>query len=231
MTRSDIIAPIGEPAGSKISNFLAVPDTTTWGFVRDALAAIDSVHGDGILPTIAVHRGSSDDPAAYVFDRTNGRALRIEARDITSYPRIAVIHEIGHFLDQHALGTPGRFASVSGQIPGVSEAIDKTAAIAGLRGRLGRRYAIITGPRGRRRREGVSRNFVQYLLEPEEQFARAYAQFIVVAHGGEILHRELDSLRTNPIAQGVYFQQWRDDDFMPVNQAFDVLFRRRGWIT
>lgn len=213
-----------------ISGRLDIPESADWDFVREALAAINSVHGDGALPTIPVVRNQSRNPAEYIFDRTDGRALRIEARNVTSFPHFIVIHEVGHFLDHQTLGTQGRFASAEGWLSEIMEAIRGSAAISGLHGRIGKRYAMVINAHGRRQRENVSQHHVRYLLEPEEQFARAYAQYIAIRSGDATLLAELSNRRGSILVQRVYYEQWQDTDFVPIAQAFDRLLRRQGWI-
>lgn len=212
-----------------VSTCVEVPDGGMWNFVRESLDAIDHVHSDGALPTIPIVSTQSRNPGLYEFRATDGQALRIRIREIGSHPRLAFVHEIGHFLDHQTLGTSGRFASATGRLPDLMRAIDRSQSVARLRVRAKRHFAFITDVRGRRMREVVESNIVRYMLLPEECFARAYAQYIAARSGDERLIEELENVRANVYAQQVYYEQWDDDSFAHIADAFDWLFRQRGW--
>jgi hypothetical protein len=196
------------PAEIPVSNCVDVPDGQAWDFVREPLAAIDHVHHDGALPTIPVISTQSRDPGRYEFRLTGGQPLRIRIREIGSHPRLAFVHEIGHFLDHQALGTMGRFASANGRLPDLMQAINRSQSVVRLRARANQRYAFVRDMRGRRIRESVEPNIVRYMLLPEECFARAYAQYIAIRSGEPRLLEELGAIRAN---------------------AYDDLFQQRGW--
>ncbi len=66
-----------------------------------------------------------------------------------------------------------------------------------------------------------SPKYKAYLGEPEERFARAYAQYIAVKTQDPdmnyILRKEASSL---------WRKQWQDDEFKPIKEAFDRLFAK-----
>lgn len=69
------------------------------------------------------------------------------------------------------------------------------------------------------------------MLSTKEVFARAYAQYIVVKSGNAQALAELDHFRSD-MAAGRHLKgrQWEDDDFKPIVEAFDNLFRAVGWM-
>lgn len=76
---------------------------------------------------------------------------------------------------------------------------------------------------------GERRARLRALLGLEEVWARSYAQYIVSQSGAPELQLELDAARA-PVPGRVYYPlQWADDDFQPIGQAIDTLFRRLGW--
>lgn len=75
----------------------------------------------------------------------------------------------------------------------------------------------------------VSTEYVNYLFQPPERFARAYAQYVTLRGGNPELKDRLDAIREPGF--GVYYpQQWSDEDFEPIARAFDALFAAEGWL-
>lgn len=64
----------------------------------------------------------------------------------------------------------------------------------------------------------------EYYLRPREMFARAYAQYIALRSGDEVMLDQI--LRRKADFPGT---QWDDADFGPVAKAFDELFTARRW--
>ena len=110
--------PPGTPIGSALTLQRLDPDPRGLSDrVARAVAAIDRVHGDGSLPTIPLEwaRLGAGDEAEIVMPRF-GRLLvpqRIIVDPAVRRPGLAILHEIGHFLDAQTLGERGEFASAS----------------------------------------------------------------------------------------------------------------------
>jgi hypothetical protein len=166
--------------------------------------------------------------AEYVWDGRTGRPLRLVVHPEAS--AFSVVHEIGHFLDHHALSDGSVYASAAGLVPEVMDALDQSTAVHTLRSLGQRRRAPIQVTARRRELHPVNQAHVRYLLVPREQFARAYAQFVAVQSGDAGIWADLTSRRSGLLEQ-VYHSQWEPTDFAPVEQAFDQLFRRHGWRT
>ncbi len=216
------------PAGMPVGMRLVVPSGRRFDFVRRALSAIDSVHGDGELPIIPVIQGSRA-VGRYVMNRDGG-AARIEAATPSDRRVLSFAHEIGHFLDHQALGRRGSYASESGGIRALMRAIVGSRSIQTLERRTQQAYVVTADTRGNSIRFKVNQRDVAYLLEPKEQFARAYAQFIAVRSQDETMLEQLEDKLGDSLTQGIYCQQWMDDDFVPISSEFDRLLRRKGWV-
>jgi hypothetical protein len=66
------------PGGIPISSRLIVPDGAAFDPVRRALAAIDAVHGDGVLPLLPVIRTRGRvQVGAYEWNSHTGESLRL----------------------------------------------------------------------------------------------------------------------------------------------------------
>jgi hypothetical protein len=217
------------PGGIPISSRIVVPSGASFDPVRRALAAIDAVHGDGDLPRLPVVRTRGTmEVGAYEWSDRTGAPLRLRFSGIGDHPELTVVHEIGHLLDHQALGQPGTFASERGGAQSVMEAIRLSAASRTLV-LLRRRRIVILEERGRRVVEPVKQSLVAYYMQPREQFARAYAQYVSRLARADDLTEQLLELRRSR-AGSMYHLQWTDADFEPISMAFDKLFRRRRWV-
>lgn len=70
-----------------------------------------------------------------------------------------------------------------------------------------------------------SQETIEYLLRPQEIFARAYAQWIAMRSGDEHL---MDALRYTQEHADV--MTWPDEEFAPIGEALDKLFAEHGWL-
>lgn len=217
------------PLGIPISRSVQIPAGRDFDPVRRALEAIDSVHGDGVLPSLPVIRTRGRvQVGAYEWNARTGESLRLSSSVTNDHPELSVVHEIGHFLDHQALGRPGVFASDAGDILPVMQVIDASAASDALRALRGRRRSLIS-ERGRRIAIQVKPSLVEYVLSPREQFARAYAQFIAISSQNLELLAQVTAAHRSRLGT-VYHAQWNDHDFRPIRQQLDRLLRRSRWM-
>lgn len=229
----------GQPQGRRVSQALLVssrnPITEP---VREAVAAIDSVHGDGDLPDLPVVPALIDGEGKYT--ERHGKPYAIFMNPNATEMRYTLTHEVAHFLDNQQLnmsgdleflgwksatsnGDPIHSLLPEGQIKW-KEAVDKSGAVQELM-RLaagGQRTEFIGG-----QHLPVKTDFgnVNYLLQYDEIWARSYAQYITVRSGDPALLIELGR-RLNP---NDYTKQWQADDFEEIGQAIDELFSAKGW--
>lgn len=105
------VAKVG-PNGLKVSGHLVMkmPKAADLAAINRALAVLDSVHGDGLLPAIPVapvpNRGKFKNTGAFYMHNGRGRAISLGFRSklLKATPRMTVFHETGHFLDDQAFG-------------------------------------------------------------------------------------------------------------------------------
>ena len=219
----------GRPAGVPISRALEIRPGIANDDLREAVAAINRVHGTGDLPSIPMAmRGvlvnSAGEPVDGLFsaDETpDGRYLAqsIQIRSGASHRPLVTLHEIGHFLDLH--GLPGsRFASADTKVSPLADwrrAVLQSRAV-GVLAAVGQ----VENP--------VVRQRAERLIVVEELWARSYAQFVVIRGGTEALRESLRALRRHESGDLSLPRQWDDDDFVDIEIAIDQLFRRLGWI-
>jgi hypothetical protein len=131
-----------------------------------------------------------------------------------------VVHEVGHFIDM--CGLPGiDFASRSlaqSAMDDWRDCVVNSHAMQLLRG--------LTDPA-----TGADPARVRSLSQLDELWARSDSQFVAIRSQAEVLLRALDRLRERP-RTGVYYPvQWEGDDFVAIDRAIELLFRRQGWMT
>lgn len=217
------------PAGRPVSAGLHVPRTSkNRPMYERMLQTIDRVHGDGNLPglTIFTRRLKPGRFGAYLA----GDKPYIE---ITSDPLIpkgdlslTLVHEIGHYLDHKGINSLSRMATRDEMVTQVwREAVGNSRAVRTLIDQYvnGYRYGVeiddfVIYP---------SRGYLDYLLMPEEMWARSYAQYIAVRSRDPDLLTALAAERNDPLYRA---KQWDDDDFEPIAKAFDTLFEGLGWL-
>jgi hypothetical protein len=216
-----------------VSAAFRIPSGGASGVVNEALTAIDSVHTDGQLPTIPVSWTRARTVAGqYEFDQLGG-AHGMNISTVKSLPqRNTVAHETGHFLDHQVLGQRGKFATL--QPPGTPEfaALQpwRTAVRTSRRGKtmtsaLKTGELEYNGPNGREF-GSVAPKAILYLNDEREMWARSYSQWIAIRSGNSGMLRDLESMRNDP---GAVLVQWDDNDFDDIARAFDDLFGGKGW--
>jgi hypothetical protein len=187
-----------------------------------ALAAIDKVHDDGELPGVPLRNTTrkvygytkiitSVDPAD---GSARSAAASIWVRDTGPWPTMTTAHEVGHLLDLEGIGD-GECATTSGHagMAAVLEAAEKTEAIKALRRLRGETISV------------EKKGHLDYLLMPEEIWARAYAQFIAQRSGFRSLARDLRRATESEAGR-----QWTAADFKPVADAIQKLMTELGWM-
>jgi hypothetical protein len=213
-----------------ISAWIRVPSGPAYATVRAVLEAVNAVHGDGEMrPLPVVRTRSRTDAGEYLWRQEDGEPLALRFSIHSDHPHLTIAHEIGHFVDQHAFGLAGRFASASGRVPAIMRAIDHSQAAVALRALVGRASIVVEIRPGRRERQRVVPTLAEYFLRPEELFARAYAQYIAVQSGHSELVAELLRRRSALLSGRVYHTQWEDWDFVDIQDAFTRALMARAW--
>ena len=93
------------PLGRPVSHAAEIPAGLRAPEMREVLRAVDAVHGDGVLPRVPVTwLDSLDAEGFYRFDDSTGKPIRILLNSSGKHHRLAVVHEIGHFLDHQGIG-------------------------------------------------------------------------------------------------------------------------------
>lgn len=187
-----------------------------------AAGAVHEVRDEAQPVVVASHPGMTQ-LGLYAHER-GGRPLGILVNAQAAEPGLTVLHEFGHYLDQHGIGLTG-YASESSELSDWRNAVLTSQAVAELIGH----WVTPPGSPGptaaeRAAVEGAIRSHVEYLLGPNELFARSYCQYIAIRSGDADLRQELEIT-----LQPAYREQWEEEDFEPVAAALDKLFHGLGW--
>jgi hypothetical protein len=206
------------PAGKPVSEALALTEEAET--LRTASRAVDAVHGDGDLPVIPVSLRPGAEPAGVYYSDSMDRPLRIEIGAAGRYPELTHVHEIGHFLDQMALGKPHQWATsvLPDDMEEWRKAVRESGAVSAMR------EAYRTAPLTQDERDAI-RN----LLRPRELWARSYAQYVAIRSGEPILLEQVGKARSLRMPNTEVVLQWDEDDFAPIVAAIDHLFQAKGW--
>ncbi len=187
--------------------------------VRTGLAAIDQVHDDGVLPTIPVEPFNASDYGTLVYTKnkiTNAVApKRMNIRSSGDWPALTAVHESGHFLDIAAIAGPGKFATLSQEprMAAVLAAARETTVIRDLEKSL----AASQSPEYRER--------LEYLLDPREIWARAYAQYITQQSRNATLLADFKRMKAADSRRG-----WSEEEFRAIATEIDKMFKELGWL-
>jgi hypothetical protein len=201
------------PRGRAVSSALILPRGVLPRDLqlRNLLATIDSMHGDGELPRIPVRWGvlPRGMVAQYRMTWDSTEALSLTINPNRSRWLLATVHEIGHFLDHQGVGDATSMASrTSPLLREWRQAVAGSLAYRNLVGRL----------------ENPA-----YLTAIDELWARSYAQWIAMRSGDTTLRTQiLDSRGSDPRAP-IHMVQWDDDDFSAIGDEIARLFRRLQW--
>ena len=209
---------------------------------RQAISAIHDVLG---LPPITVRgtrRAAIGNRGQYVDgildDDDNMVPAPIRKRNISlaadgPWPIISFVHEFGHALDNLGWLPRHVYSSVrSPEFAGWRKAVESTDAIKALRKADQTGYLDFRHPDGTSEEIYPGSKRIQYLLQPEEMFARSYAQWIATK-AARLGHSEIAEQLGNMLNHyetTVGRAQWSTDDFARVEEAIDSLFDRRGWL-
>ena len=163
------------PRGSKVSDRVLVAQDSGYGGVSRALAAVDAVHDDGLLRRVRARRGHSRiEAAAYEWNARTGQPLYLTFSARAPRPELSIVHEVGHFLDQEALGHGGQLGSEIGELSAIMNAIYASEPYQWLTTLTRRKQIRLRLPNRRRPQVlPIDAGIVRYLREPGELFARA----------------------------------------------------------
>lgn len=196
------------PNGPLVANGLDILPGAAQAVLQRTVGIIDSLHGDGVLPKIpALADAVMNSLGEFSYMKATKVPHDLRIHPGGPWPDLTAAHEIGHFLDLAGIGAAGKFATTADPVmAGVLAALAASPQIQGLRALKQTKH-------------------VRYLLKREEQWARAYAQWVATRSADAKLRQQLAAaLANDPL------RQWTDVDFRPIAIAIDRLFKVLGWV-
>lgn len=197
-------ASTGKPLGTPVSRNVTKLPGVRRAEVDRVLKLIDSVHGDGILGRMGIKFGPGDG-GFYRFAGT------IKIGTAAKHWTVQLAHEVGHWLEYRGVqGWTGLSATTGPEMREVMAAINRSQAVASLRGR---------------RRPSA------YLLQPSELWARAYSQFIAEMTGDQQMLDHVALWKEGKAKGRDPDGLWDTLDFAPIKTEIVKMMQRLGWRT
>jgi hypothetical protein len=183
----------------------------------DVSKTIDSIHGDGPLPPAPVKHEESG-------GSVNGQYRRFD-NEITTFKEGAIpmtlTHEIGHWIDYRGFrNIPDAEPPMKGDkvFASYSPLFKKFIKIAKSSNKIKEiKTAYLTAKSKR------------YLTSNHEIFARAYAQYIATKSKNPEMLENLKNRQTGAKGRS-YPDQWDDEDFVPLYNEIETIFKQIGWL-
>lgn len=191
--------------------------------LRAVLNEIDQLHGVPRIKPIGVKINNDRGVLGrYVKHPGTGEPLRIElSRRKNDRLELTFAHEVGHFLEGAVI--PGStFGVRKWAFDDVTQswraAIRSTSSFQRLRS-IVEAGGTIPGLE-------EAPQFVSYLLQDQELWARSYAQYVAVRSHSETL---LEQIHPRCFPQSAVPIQWNREEFEPVAEVIETLLERIGW--
>ena len=223
---------VPKPAGPPVSEGLDVqiPTPALKAQAENVLQVIDRIHGDGNLPKIKLEEGKIAGYEGYIRVSGSGEPLSMAVHPKASFPAGTIAHEVGHFLDYGGIPVKNRIGNQRDWendpiFTKFIKAVDASEAIKSLRDLAGK--STYKTPAGRD--YPLDQKFVKYLTSRREIWARAYNQWLATRSQNADLLAGVKDARRLGAADPYLGSQWADDDFEPIAQEIDAIFKKLGW--
>lgn len=222
----------GKPRGHESQGPGAVSDALdvnasypTSARINEAISLIDSTHTDGVLPETLIESAVLSPNLGGFFNPVHSE---IVVNAVSQDPITTMLHETGHLIDLHGIGTAGKFASPrSRQMKDWRDAVRKTESFRRIQDIRAGKTIIVDGIEIEI--DDAMRAHAAYLNTWEEYWARSYAQFIAKRTSSAYLTIETLNL-LNSEYQKVFKAMWNDRDFDAIEVAIVKLFVELGWM-
>ncbi|GEM47203.1 hypothetical protein [Deinococcus cellulosilyticus] len=194
--------------------------------IETAMSRIDQVHTfkSGSRP-IPIRRASLGGSRQGAFSYTNkGRPVEIRIDPKAQHPDLTAVHEIGHYLDLEGFGSGRKVAASDPRLKEFRDAAMDSEAVRELRQM---RYSPWLEVDGEQYETPV--RHLTYLLDMDEIWARAYAQFIAEETGDPTLLMQIRDVITDDFGP-VRYTQWTEADFAPIRAAIRKYLEVMGWL-
>lgn len=195
--------------------------------IAGTLRAIDALHAIPAGGRIPIrYTAERNERGAFRYATDNGRPLDILISERGEHPALTTAHEVGHYIDRHALQValgrePSQWAThtPTAALADWATAVFRSAAVGDMLAKTTPANLLYTP-------DPAAQANLSYNLRVEELWARSYAQWVATRAGTALLTADLQRARAGERRFAAY---WRDDDFAPIATAIDALFDGFGW--
>lgn len=214
--------PAGTPVSTKIT-FGQIIGSSNQDIIRakwdNVTKAIDEVHGDGPLPPTLITHIATKGTTNGDFTRHNSQINTYKEESIP----LTLTHEIGHWIDYRGMRGITGAMSQNYRDPEFASHSPLFKNFIALAKNTQKMQAI--------KSDGwLEGDFRRYLQRKHEIFARAYSQYIAIKSRNPEILADLRSRQGKPVGGKVYPVQWDDDDFLPLFNEIETIFKKIGWL-
>lgn len=215
-TKQEVITSmLSKPVREKpVSASIQLPKSPTGKMGKSVLQIIDEVHDDGALPRIPLKPSKSNKYLGAYYHDNAASSYKIEVKNNGPWPELTMVHEIGHFIDHQALGNNTLWASVD------SPLLEKWRSLVLESNAVQNLRTLVNNATTKDKK-----SYYRYFLSIKELWARSYAQYIAQKSSNPTLVSQLDKARKSEENR-----QWSEDDFQPIMDEIDAIFKAKGWI-
>jgi len=202
-----------KPSGRPVSEALKVGRLDKLDEAKEAIALMDSIHGDGNLPDLPVLKNNSMNAQGMFSYSFLGRVgTKIQLAKSANCTAGTLWHEIGHFLDYNGLARNGFQSNlINTEFSTIVDLANNTTEIQNIKSEL---Y--------------ISKDDKDYYLDRREIFARAYAQFMATKTGHKGAMDEISRIVSRQ--SWIKNIQWSESSFEPILKQFETSFEKIGWM-
>jgi SPP1 gp7 family putative phage head morphogenesis protein len=211
-----------QPIGTPVSKAVEIEAPDFQQDIRQALAAIDKIHGDGVIPNFPVTQDPPEEPGElgfFVLNRLEKKPVKINLTKGSTDGYNTFLHEVGHLIDAAA----GDFVHYGSYIPGnpmrqfIFDHLSETSPIINLV-----RFQLIFKRNGNEK----ALEAVEYLLDPTEIIARYYHQYILHKTGVNHQSKFFNSETEGTLGE---LTQWRSEEFERNIPNFESILKKLNW--
>lgn len=189
--------------------------------LRRVLKAVDAVHSPRNLKPVQVTLLRTTQ-GAHFFAYADTGPYEIEMNSAGTHPELSLLHEVAHFLEWQAIPKgvlgPRNFGDDS-LFSRWLFVVSRTLTVQRL-----------SALRDQQPEASTSFQEAAYALRPVELWARAYSQYVAREADVSVLYQQIaaeNRAAAGTIVDGIY---WPWDEFAPVQEAMQALFRHLEWL-
>ena len=205
---------------TRVAKAVAIPPHPLKKRLLAVLEAIDSVHAPKNMKLSRVFFDRRIAGGEFVAHGPLG-PYSIYVNPAGNHPELSLLHEIGHLLDWQSIPKPVPGNRNFNEAPLFYDWLDAVLDSGNVQRLISLRDQQTEG--------ADTHEEINYLLRPEELWARAYTQYIARKSGLEALNQQISAGNHATLNGILYVPFWPSDQFRPIETTMDVIFQNQGW--